>query len=423
MPRPKKIKPIITDNTINTNNNTDTINNICINDTSFNNIDTNVKIPKKRGRKSNKLLNEINQNNQSNQSNENITDDNNVKIPKKRGRKPKGGKIVNNIENKSINNNILPNVIIHFKCSIKDIISGIKNNSYKTIDEINMDNYNNSENDEVIPNESMHYNINNNKLNELGYSLTENDYNNSNNSPNNNINNNINTNNDNDNTNNNTNNNSNNTNISNENNNVDYKKDNNNNNLEQNNYIWRKIKELEVQLHNNSLNGKRSACFWDTCSFDTPMFFIPKYMDGETIKCYGCFCSIPCALAYLENEDIDSSTKYERRQLLYHIYQEFLNQPNDVIQPAPNPRYTLDKFLGNLSIQEWRLLLKSNRLLLIVDKPLTPELPELHLDNSDRYLGQNPFSTEQYGKYKIRKIVPKQNKSDIISEKFGNIKK
>jgi len=43
----------------------------------------------------------------------------------------------------------------------------------------------------------------------------------------------------------------------------------------------------------------------------------------------------------------------------------------------------LDKYYGNLTIQEYRSLLKSFRLYLIIDKPLTRILPEYYEDNDD----------------------------------------
>ena len=51
------------------------------------------------------------------------------------------------------------------------------------------------------------------------------------------------------------------------------------------------------------------------------------------------------------------------------------------IKPAPDPHYLLDKFFGNLTIQEYRKLLKTEHLLLVVDKPMTRVLPELFEDN------------------------------------------
>ena len=48
---------------------------------------------------------------------------------------------------------------------------------------------------------------------------------------------------------------------------------------------------------------------------------------------------------------------------------DWINNYDKNIKPAPNPYYTLDKFYGNLSIQQYRRLLKNERLLLVVDKP------------------------------------------------------
>ena len=53
------------------------------------------------------------------------------------------------------------------------------------------------------------------------------------------------------------------------------------------------------------------------------------------------------------------------------------------IRPAPDPHFLLDKFYGNLSIQEYRKLLKTQHMLLVIDKPMTRMLPELHDDNDE----------------------------------------
>ena len=47
------------------------------------------------------------------------------------------------------------------------------------------------------------------------------------------------------------------------------------------------------------------------------------------------------------------------------------------IKPAPDPYHTLEKYYGNLNIKEYRKLLKNDRILIVVDKPLTKILPEL----------------------------------------------
>tara|TARA_B100001063_G_C16296504_1_gene326311 strand:- start:244 stop:507 length:264 start_codon:yes stop_codon:yes gene_type:complete len=54
----------------------------------------------------------------------------------------------------------------------------------------------------------------------------------------------------------------------------------------------------------------------------------------------------------------------------------------------------LDKFYGNLSIQEYRKLLQNERLILVVDKPLTRVLPELHEDNNEYIINKNIHNSD-----------------------------
>lgn len=328
------------------------------------------KTPKKRGRKSNaeKKLLEENKN-----SNEIPT----TPLPKKRGRKPKGGKI---IEEKNIsvsNNDITPNIILHLKCNNNDI-----------------ENYNN---DDSI--ESFNI-VNNSKNNELSYlvlnnsqpddTIKENNYINNNDNNNNNLNNDLNNtfkNND--------------TNINHENN-------------PSSKEIDQKLKELQYNLHTNNISDKKSACFWCTYEFDNPPIYIPKFLIQNSYQCYGCFCSPECSVSYLFNENIDSSIKFERYHLSNLIYSKIYNYEKN-IKPAPDPYYILDKFYGNLSITEYRQLLTYDRLLFVIDKPLTRILPELHKDNDDFLLNKNT----SYNNLKIKKSNTNISKKDIMSENFG----
>jgi hypothetical protein len=181
--------------------------------------------------------------------------------------------------------------------------------------------------------------------------------------------------------------------------------------------IWKKLKILENNLHTNNISDKKSACFWCTVEFDNPPVYIPKYHIKESYNVYGCFCSPECATAYLMEENIDSSSKFERYHLLNHIYSKIYNY-NKNIKPAPNPFYLLDKYYGNLSIQEYRALLRNERLFLIVDKPLTRILPELHEDNDDFIINNKVIPSN---KYQVKKKIQKKNqsKTNIINEKFG----
>ena len=161
----------------------------------------------------------------------------------------------------------------------------------------------------------------------------------------------------------------------------EHNNNNNNNNL-MNESISAKLKELTTNLHTNNISYQKSACFWCTYDFDNPAIFIPKHEINEIYNCYGCFCSPECATAFLFKEHIDTSTRFERYHLINHIYCKIYGYTKNV-KPAPDPFYLLNKYYGNLTIQEYRQLLKNERLLIIVDKPLSRTLPELHEDNDD----------------------------------------
>ena len=178
--------------------------------------------------------------------------------------------------------------------------------------------------------------------------------------------------------------------------------------------IWRKLKVLEHNLHINNISDKKSACFWCSYEFDNNPIYIPKYFIKNSYSVYGCFCSPECATAHLMEENIDSSTKFERYYLLNHIYSKIYNYTKN-IKPAPNPYYMLNKFYGNLTIQEYRALLKSERLFLIVDKPLTRVLPEFHEDNDDFIINNKIIPSN----YNTKKIIKSQTKNNIVNVHFG----
>jgi hypothetical protein len=189
--------------------------------------------------------------------------------------------------------------------------------------------------------------------------------------------------------------------------------------------VHMKLKKLKVSLYKNALHEKKSACFWCTYDFDNQACYIPKYeMDGS-ICAYGSFCRPECAVAFLMKENIDDSTKFERYHLLNQLYGK-IYQFKDNIKPAPNPYYLLDKYYGNLSIQEYRKLLNTEHMLLVIDKPLTRILPELHEDTDDFivgiYGGNKGSSTQAGGVYQVKRQREKQqgpSKASIIRGKFG----
>ena len=306
---------------------------------------------------------------------------------KKRGRKPKGGKIIQQVVPLNNNKETKPNVILHLKCSLKDLQSNL---SLST----NIESFNfSSKNDlnyEIIGS-NQNNNITNNANQSNNYSSNYNCAN-----LNNNNNNNINDDTDID--------------MYDE----DYYSKNKENDIRD---VWKKLKVLEHNLHINNISNKKSACFWCTYDFDNPPIYIPKHFIKDSYHVYGCFCTPECATAHLMEENIDSSSKFERYHLINNIYSKIYDYKKN-IKPAPNPFYLLDKYYGNLSIQEYRSLLRNERLFLVVDKPLTRILPELHEDNDDFIINNKiiPANTLLIKKKLQKKQLTKNN---ILSEKFG----
>ena len=182
--------------------------------------------------------------------------------------------------------------------------------------------------------------------------------------------------------------------------------------------IWRKINQLKVSFHKSDIckntgGTQRSACFWCTCEFDSPAVYIPKTLSKDVYNVYGCFCSPECSAAFLMNENIDTSTKFERYHLLNSLYGKIYKYEKS-IKIAPNPFYLLNKFYGNLTIQEYRKLFQSEQMIYVVNKPLTHILPELYEDNNDFLLNNKIIPTNSVN---IKKNKPL--KSNIINNAFG----
>ena len=174
--------------------------------------------------------------------------------------------------------------------------------------------------------------------------------------------------------------------------------------------IWKKINQLKLSFHKSDIcqnirGTQRSACFWCTCEFDSPAIYIPKSVLKDMYNVYGCFCSPECGAAFLMNESIDTSTKFERYHLLNSLYGKIYKHEKS-IKIAPNPYYLLNKFYGNLTIQEYRKLFQSDQMIYVVNKPLTHILPELYEDNNDFLLNNKIIPTNSVN---LKKKVLKSN--------------
>ena len=369
---------------------------VCVQDEDNDKKETVVNTPKKRGRKSKKEI--------ENALNESLTEKIEVSIPepvivettiveqgiendnddseqkkttaKKRGRKPKGGKIIHQTATINDLNDSRPNVILHLKCSSKDLINNISSTDTLEIESYNFSSKHELSYDVINQQTSQSTassNSNNNNININNAIILQDPAINANESD--------------------------------------------STPLTKTKEIWNKLKQLEHDLHINNSSGKRSACFWCTFDFDNPPVFIPKHFIKNSYHVYGCFCSPECAVAHLMNENIDSSTRFERYHFINQIYGKIYNCEKN-IKPAPNPFYMLEKYYGNLTIQEYRSLLRNERLFLIVDKPLTRILPELHEDNDEFILNNKIIPSNTY---QIKKKIQKkgQTKNTSMNEHFG----
>jgi hypothetical protein len=285
-----------------------------------------------------------------------IIEENKV-FPKKRGRKPKGGKIIQQVISNDNDKEVKSNIILHLKCSLKDLY-GSQSLLGDDIQSYHFANTNQLSYDVINENNKVEIMMEEEDMDHDLHSSKENDI-----------------------------------------------RD-----------IWKKLKVLENNLHTNNICDKKSACFWCTYDFDNPPVYIPKHNIKDTYHVYGCFCSPECATAYLMEEHIDSSSKFERYHLMNHIYTKIYDYKKN-IKPAPNPYYMLDKYYGNLTIQEYRSLLRNERLFLVVDKPLTRILPELHEDNDDFIINNKIIPSNAYQLKK--KLHKKQTKNTILCERFG----
>ena len=284
------------------------------------------------------------------------------RVGKKRGRKPKGGKIV--MKEVPKENQIIkkPNIILHLKCSSKEL-KQIQNNKFNMI--LSSESLFNTS-----KSQGTHYN-------EYSLQLKL---------PNG----------------------------------INREMDTDDKNIDKD--IWKKLNYLKYKLHINDVSDKRSNCFWCTYPFDNPPIYIPKQERNGIIEVYGCFCSPECAVAYLKKEPIDSSILWERYAMLNNIYSGIYDYTAN-IKPAPDPYHTLDKYYGNLTIDEYRKLLNNQSLLLVVDKPLTKILPELYEENNDIpsiYTDLlNQTNKNRNKPFRLSRKKPKTSKKTILHTNFN----
>lgn len=183
----------------------------------------------------------------------------------------------------------------------------------------------------------------------------------------------------------------------------------------------RKIKDLKVSFYKNEIPDKKVDCFWCTCPFDNDPSHILQHGSDKEVLAHGSFCSPECAVAHLfSHTNWDDSAKMDSYRLMNHFYgSSNQNSNNQNIKPACSPYYFLDKYYGNMTIQEFRRLSKSSNVMLCIDKPVTRLLPEIHEDTEKQFI--NGSSTQHRGNYKVKKQSEKvagPSRNAILRDNF-----
>jgi hypothetical protein len=188
--------------------------------------------------------------------------------------------------------------------------------------------------------------------------------------------------------------------------------------------VYIKVRQIQQQLHTNELTNTKCNCFWDGHPFSNSPVFIPI---SET-EGMGCFCCPECACGYLMNDcSIDDTTRWERYYLLNNKYGKVYGR-TDNIKPAPKSQYFLKCYLGNMTIEEYREMIGANKLWLILDKPLSRVLPELHEEKQEipiysmnllSKVNMTNSTKDEKSKYRLARNKPLPNKTGS-SHLWGN---
>jgi len=184
--------------------------------------------------------------------------------------------------------------------------------------------------------------------------------------------------------------------------------------------LFSKLKTLKQTFYSNSPEiDKKSACFWCSYEYEGPSCLIPRYETNGTMSGYGDFCSPECAVAFLFKEHLDDSTKFERYHLINRVYGKIYEYSKN-IQPAPNPHYTLSKYFGNLNIEEYRQLSKTDHLLSVLEKPMTRLMPEIHQEFHDITNSNQIYTAAQTTtSYRVKKKTTKTHETPMFNMILG----
>ena len=146
-------------------------------------------------------------------------------------------------------------------------------------------------------------------------------------------------------------------------------------------------------------------CFWCCHTFTCPPCVLPTKLKGEVFHVYGNFCSKECAAAYnFESQDNHNyQCPWERYSLLNHLYSIIEDKPDLRVNLAPH-RMTLEMFGGSLSIEEFRESFTSSKKYNVVYPPMVSIIPALEMTNKVDNSKRNESYYIPIDKERIKKV-------------------
>ena len=135
---------------------------------------------------------------------------------------------------------------------------------------------------------------------------------------------------------------------------------------ESDNYSSNGIYINKINLHNITIN-QDTKCWWCKNSFNTPNVTLPEqYFDG-TFYCIGNFCSYNCSKAY--NIDLNDNNIWKRESLINLMYYMTFNRYKNI---DPSPSWLILKdFGGFININDYRKNFEINNIeYLLLHPPL-----------------------------------------------------
>ena len=194
--------------------------------------------------------------------------------------------------------------------------------------------------------------------------------------------------------------------------------------------LYEKNKVLPILLEYSETNKNKewptsvsSCCFWCCEPFDSVPVGIPIKKLNNTFYMYGNFCSPECAAAYIFNEKKYMNDCWEKYSMLNLIYGN--NQP---IKMAPS-KICLKKFGGRLTITEFRnictRLNKSYKVLLPPMVSVLPMIEEININDDSNNIDMFLLNKEQINKaneeYRLRRNKPLPDSKNTL-ESCMNLK-